>query len=313
MMPETAQVIKRLYDNIGKVIIGKPEVIEMIIVGLLARGHILIEDVPGVGKTMLARALAKSIDSKFRRIQFTPDLLPSDILGVSIFNPKDDRFNFKPGPIFANVILADEINRATPRTQSSLLEAMNDFQVTVDGVTYDLEKPFIVLATQNPIEYEGTYSLPESQLDRFLLRITIGYPDPDDENLLLKTQKMIHPIDELKPVVTAEEIIRIQEHVKAVNIDESLIGYILNIVTKTRNDSRLYVGVSPRGGLFLLKAAQSLALFKERDYVIPDDIKKLAVPVLAHRIIERSALDNEGLRSAEDIIRDIINNISIPV
>jgi len=313
MLTENKLVVDKLFDNIGKVIVGKPDVIELTIVGLLARGHILIEDVPGVGKTTLARALAKSINSKFRRIQFTPDLLPSDILGVSIYNPKDDRFNFKEGPIFANVILADEINRATPRTQSSLLEAMNDFQVTVDGITYKLEKPFIVIATQNPLEYEGTYSLPESQMDRFLLRIQIGYPSPEFENQLLKKQKLSYPIDELSPIISSKEIRNLQEQVKKVEIDESLIGYILQIVSMTRKDDRLHIGVSPRGGLFLMRAAQSRALFKGRDYVIPDDIKKLAVPTLAHRIIERSVFEENGSRSSDEIIKDIIEKIDIPV
>ncbi|MBU1626178.1 MoxR family ATPase [bacterium] len=313
MTEQTALIVEKLALNMAKVIIGKPEIIELTIVGLLARGHILIEDVPGVGKTTLARVLAKSIDSDFRRIQFTPDLLPSDILGVSIYNTKEDSFNFKQGPIFANVILADEINRATPRTQSSLLEAMNDFQVTVDGKTYELGKPFIVLATQNPIEYEGTYTLPESQMDRFLLRITIGYPSREDEIYLLKTQKDKQPIDEIGSVISAEEVVKLQDEVKKVHVDDSLTDYILKIVQKSREDERLYVGVSPRGGLFLLRAAQALALVKRRDYVTPDDIKILSVPVLAHRIIERSILDSEGVKSSEEIISSILDSINVPV
>jgi len=296
-----------------RVIIGKPEVIELTIVGLLARGHILIEDVPGVGKTTLARVLAKSIDSKFRRIQFTPDLLPSDIVGVSIYNPKEDTFNFKEGPIFANVILADEINRATPRTQSSLLEAMNDFQVTVDGITYELGKPFIVMATQNPIEYEGTYTLPESQMDRFLLRIKIGYPSKEDEIRLLKTMKIQQPLDDVKAVITSADICELQEDVRRIRIDDDLTDYILKIVTLTREDKRLHLGVSPRGGLFLLRAAQALALVRGRDYVIPDDVKELSVPVLAHRVIERSIVENDGIRSSEGIILEILDSVTVPV
>jgi MoxR-like ATPase len=313
MSEQTAQLVEKLEHNIERVIIGKHEIVELTIVGLLSRGHVLIEDVPGVGKTTLARALAKSIDSEFRRIQFTPDLLPSDILGVSIYNTKDDSFNFKQGPIFANVILADEINRATPRTQSSLLEAMNDFQVTIDGKTYPLGKPFIVLATQNPIEYEGTYSLPESQMDRFLLRITMGYPSRDDEMHLLKTQKDNQPIDQISSVISSEDVVKLQDEVKKVHVDDTLTDYILKIVLKTREDERLYVGVSPRGGLFLLRAAQALALVKDRDYVIPDDVKRLSVPVLAHRIIERSIMENNGIKSSEEIILSILDSIKIPV
>ena len=305
--------IEKLRYNIEKVLIGKPEIIKLTIVGLLARGHILIEDIPGVGKTTLARALARSIDSVFRRIQFTPDLLPSDILGVSIFNSKDDTFNFKPGPIFANVILADEINRATPRTQSSLLEAMNDFQVTIDGKTHPLESPFIVLATQNPIEYEGTYVLPESQMDRFLLRISIGYPTEEEEKNLLISRRIVDPFDELHHVISGKDVVEIQEIVKRVKIDKSLTDYIIKIISKTRSDEKLYIGVSPRGGIFLSKAAQAFALVEGRDYVIPDDIKKLGVPVLSHRIIENSIIQNDGYRSSDEIISSIIDSIPVPL
>jgi MoxR-like ATPase len=312
MFDNYLKTIEKLVTNIEKVILGKSEVIELVLVGLLARGHILIEDIPGVGKTTLARALAKSIDSEFRRIQFTPDLLPSDIIGVSIYNPKIDKFDFKQGPIFANVVLADEINRATPRTQSSLLEAMNDYQVSVDGITYELKKPFIVIATQNPIEYEGTYNLPESQMDRFLLRITMGYPSFQDEKRLLETQKF-QSIDKIEPVIHFSDVVSLQEKVKDVKIDEALTNYILKIISKTRKDERLYLGVSPRGSLFLLRAAQARALIKGRDYIIPDDIKNLAVSVLSHRVLEKSIVQNDGYRNSDKIILDIVESIEVPV
>jgi MoxR-like ATPase len=284
-----------------------------VLAGLFSNGHVLIEDVPGVGKTTLARALARSIDCTFRRLQFTPDLLPSDILGVPIYNASDDQFVFKRGPIFANVVLADEINRTTPRTQSSLLEAMNDFQVSMDGATYPLPKPFIVLATQNPHEYEGTFPLPESQLDRFLMRIEIGYPSREDEREVLRSQKLAHPLDSLGPVVGSEEVVGIQAAVREVRVDGDVTNYILDIVERTRGTEALEIGVSPRGGLSLSRAAQALALIEGRDYCLPDDVKRLAISVLAHRVIRRAALMAAGGRDEREIIREILDETPVPV
>ncbi|MBM4081475.1 MAG: MoxR family ATPase, partial [Planctomycetes bacterium] len=272
-----------------------------------------IEDVPGVGKTLLARALAKSINCAFRRIQFTPDLLPSDILGVSIFDGKENRFEFKPGPIFANVVLADEINRTTPRTQSSLLEAMNDFQVSVDGVTRKLHLPFIVMATQNPFEFEGTYPLLESQLDRFLMKVSIGYPGVRDEKQILASQRTANPIDELQPALTVDEVLELQAVTKQVRVDESLVDYLLAIIAETRRSNHLKVGASPRASLFLLRAAQARARVEGRDYCIPDDIKRLVAPVLAHRLIpkgRRSAGTDATVLAA---LQEITDAVPVPV
>jgi len=307
------QNIKKLQNNLESVLIGKSECVKLILVGLFAQGHILIEDVPGVGKTTLARAMAKSIDCTFQRIQFTPDLLPSDIIGVSIYHPQSDRFVFKPGPIFANIILADEINRATPRTQSSLLEAMNDTQASVDGVTYKLSKPFMVLATQNPIEFEGTYPLPESQLDRFLMKIRIGYPSTEDEKRVIISQKISPPLDSLSSVLNTQDIIEIQDKVKKVLVDESLVDYLLKISNKTRESEFLKLGVSPRGSLALFRGAQALALVENRDYAIPDDIKKLAVPVLSHRVIGKSLIGSGDDSEAYQIIEDILQEVPVPL
>jgi len=279
--------IQILRENIKRVFIGKDEVVDVVLVGLFSGGHILIEDVPGVGKTILARTLARSIHCSFRRIQFTPDLLPTDIIGVSIFNAPRDEFVFKKGPIFANIILADEINRTTPRTQSSLLEAMNDYHVSVDGVSHPLPSPFMVIATQNPFEFTGTFSLPESQLDRFLLRLRIGYPGWDDEKRVLYDQKIRHPFDSLLAVMSSDRVLEIQQRVREVNVDETIADYILAIAEGTRNSDELEIGVSPRGNLNLFRAAQALALIEGRNYCVPDDVKRLAVPVLAHRVVDK--------------------------
>ena len=309
----SAQKIQMLIRNIESTIMGKRESIKYVLVGLLAHGHVLIEDVPGVGKTMLARALAKSIDCCFKRIQFTPDLLPSDVVGVSIFDQKINEFKFHPGPLFANIILADEINRTTPRTQSALLEAMNDFQITVDGFTHPLPSPFMVLATQNPIEYSGTYTLPEAQLDRFLLRVSIGYPDRDSERTMIKSQRLSHPIDALLPVVTAQEIVQLQEQVKMVALDDALVDYTLEIAARTRSHKNLTLGVSPRGCLMLCRAAQALALMEDRKYCVPDDIKRLASPVLAHRIIEKGRDAGASRKDSDAILMEILDEIPVPI
>ena len=311
--PAVRQKLNALLANIESTIMGKREAIQFTLVGLLARGHVLLEDVPGVGKTTLARALAKSIDCQFRRIQFTPDLLPSDIMGVSVFDRREDSFKFHPGPLFANVILADEINRTTPRTQSALLEAVNDFQVSVDGVTHPLPSPFIVLATQNPIEYAGTYSLPEAQLDRFLLRVAIGYPDRDSERQIVKSQRLAHPLDSLKPVITAAEVLQLQETVRQVAVDETLLDYILEIAARTREHKGLALGVSPRGCLMLYRAAQANAVIAGRVFCTPDDIKHLALPVLSHRIIEKGRDAGASRRDGETILSEILEEVPVPI
>jgi MoxR-like ATPase len=284
-----ARRLERLSANVQTVFLGKPEVVRRCLIGLLARGHLLIEDVPGVGKTVLARALARSIDGSFSRIQFTPDLLPADVLGVAVFNAGRGDFEFKPGPVFANVLLADEINRTTPRTQSALLEAMNEGQVSADGRTRDLPEPFLVIATQNPFEFEGTYPLPENQLDRFLLRLRIGYPAPEHERAILAGQLLGRPIDRLEPVMTAAELLDLQRSASAVKVRPAIYDYLLAVAAATRNDPRLRFGVSTRGTLALLRAAQASALLDGRDYVVPDDVKDIAVDVLAHRVVARAA------------------------
>ncbi len=309
---ETTARIDALISNIERVIIGKREAIEHVLVGLLARGHVLIEDVPGVGKTTLARALARSISCNFRRLQFTPDLLPSDILGVSVYDQRRQDFVFHPGPIFANIVLADEINRATPRTQSALLEAMNDFQVSVDGTTYPLDEPFLVLATENPIEHAGTYPLPEAQLDRFLIRIEIGYPGPEDEAEILASQRSVHPLDSIAPVLAAADIVALQRAVRRVQVDPSLADYIVEIARRTRESRALPIGVSPRGSLMLYRASQALAATEGRGYVVPDDIKRLALPVLAHRLFARS-LTAAGGEDPEDVLAEILEEVPVPV
>jgi MoxR-like ATPase len=305
--------LRRLQENVASVFLGKPEVIRMALVTLLAEGHLLVEDVPGIGKTLLAKALARSLDCSFHRIQFTPDLLPSDLLGTSVFHQGTGGFVFQPGPLFAQVVLADEINRATPRTQSALLEAMNERQVTMDGQTRPLGPPFFVLATQNPYEFEGTYPLPESQLDRFLMRLRVGYPDRPAEKQILTGHRAGEPVDSLKAVMTAAEMTSLQLAVRQVRVDDSLADYTLELIAATRAHPGVYLGASTRGALALYRASQALALTEGRDFVVPDDIKRLAVPVLAHRILPRSARQGGTGDPAEDIVGDVLMQTPIPV
>jgi MoxR-like ATPase len=311
-LDELLSLSNRLLDNVALVVLGKPDVIRLAVVALLADGHVLIEDVPGVGKTLLARAIAASIDCSFRRIQFTPDLLPSDVLGSSIYHAPSGEFVFKPGPLFANVILADEINRTTPRTQSALLEAMSDRQVSIEGQTYSLTPPFIVLATQNPYEFEGTYVLPESQLDRFMLRLRMGYPIRAEERKVFASHRNGEPVEMLSPVLTAQEVLHLQHGVRGVQVDDAITEYLLDIVHATRRSEDLHVGVSTRGALTLYRAAQSLALVSGRNYVVPDDIKSLVVPVLAHRVVGKSFLQAGEFGAAEAIIHDLVDRIRVP-
>ena len=313
LVNQAREGLNRLTLQLNTVVVGKPEPIRMALVALLSEGHVLIEDVPGVGKTLLARAISISIDTPFRRIQFTPDLLPSDILGSSIYSSATSEFLFKPGPIFSNVILADEINRTTPRTQSALLEAMSDGQVSIEGTTHILAKPFFVMATQNPFEFEGTYILPESQLDRFMLRIKMGYPARSEERRILTMHRTGSPVEQLKPVVTAEEILTMQQLVRQVRVDDSVADYLLELVRATRESDDLRVGVSTRGALTLYRAAQGLAYISGRDFVVPDDIKSLVSPILAHRIVGKSFLNAGEFGAAEAILRDIVDRIEVPV
>ena len=315
MTKSRSDAIRALHENIEQVIKGKSQVIKLAIIGILARGHILIEDVPGVGKTTLAQLLASSIDCTFQRMQFTSDLLPSDILGVTVYDQRTQEFVFKPGPIFANIVLADEINRTTPKTQSSLLEAMNSAQVSIDKVTHQLPQPFMVIATQNPIEFHGTFPLPKSQLDRFLMRIHIGYPDKKDEVTILREQKYAGFIDTVKAVLTRDEIIEMQEEISAVRVDEDLLHYIAEIVLTTRNNPLIELGVSPRGALGLRRAAQAKAYIEGRDYIVPDDIKSMAPPCLAHRIQLAQTFETASLAHHEDeeIIRQILGDIEVPI
>jgi MoxR-like ATPase len=314
-MTSAQESIARLSRNIERVIIGKTDAVKLTIIALIAQGHLLIEDVPGVGKTSLAKALAKSLDLGFRRIQFTNDILPSDITGVSIYDQEEKRFHFQKGPLFANIVLADEINRSTPRTQSALLEAMNEKQVSVDNTTYSLDDPFMVIATQNPTESYGAYPLPESQLDRFMMFISMGYPSIEDERqLLTRNPSRMNPED-LSPVLDRQELLNLQQQVEAVKIEPVLVDYILNVITETRNSDHLELGVSPRGGLILQKAAKASALFHGRNYCIPDDIKEQAVPVLAHRVIPKShhSQPNRRTRDTAAVISNILDAIEIPV
>jgi MoxR-like ATPase len=307
-----AAALDRLRGNIASVLLGKPEAVQMALVSLLADGHLLIEDVPGIGKTLLAKALARSLDCKFHRIQFTPDLLPSDLLGTSIFHQGTGAFVFQPGPLFAQVVLADEINRATPRTQSALLEAMSDRQVSLDGQTRKLGPPFFVVATQNPYEFEGTYPLPESQLDRFLMRLRIGYPDRAAEKLILTGHRSGEPVDRLQPVLTAAEVTALQQEVRQVRVDDALGDYMLDLIKASREHPDVQLGASTRASLALYRAAQALAVVEGRDYVVPDDIKRLARPVLGHRILPRATRQGRTDDVVEEIIGDIINQTTVP-
>ncbi len=308
-MTRPLELVRRLEDNVARALVGKPEVIRLAVIGLLARGHVLIEDVPGVGKTTLAAALARSIGGGFQRIQFTSDMLPSDILGVTVYQPDRGEFVFKPGPLFTNIVLADEINRTTPKTQSSLLEAMNEAQVSLDHSTYPLPRPFMVLATQNPLEYEGTHALPESQLDRFLLRIRIGYPGADDEKAILRGGRAA-AAETLGPVVETADVLGLQEDVERVRAEDSVLDYLMALVTATRTSPQLRLGVSPRGALALLRAARARALIDGRDFVVPDDVKSLAVPALAHRVLPRGAAGPET--DAEAVVTALVANLPVP-
>jgi MoxR-like ATPase len=301
----------RLTQNVEKVIVGKHQEVRLTLISLLCRGHALIEDVPGVGKTMLAKSIAKSIGCSFKRIQFTPDLLPADVTGVSIFNQSNHQFEFRAGPIIAQIVLADEINRATPKTQSALLEAMEEHQVTVDGVTHKLPDPFLVLATQNPIEYEGTFPLPEAQLDRFMMRITLGYPSKADEITILDGQQYIHPIESLEQAIAAEELTAAQEEVKKVYLDPMIKEYIVAVVDATRNHPEVYLGASPRGSLALFKTCQALASIEGRDFVVPDDVKALAEVTLAHRVIISPTARLKNINSRA-IVGEILQSVPVP-
>jgi len=313
MAASTQEFLQRLMKNVESVVLGKREVVQMSLVALLAGEHILLEDVPGVGKTLVAKALSKSIEGKFARIQFTPDLLPSDILGSSIYHASSSTFEFSSGPIFANVVLADEINRAPPRTQSALLEAMSERQASIDGVTYPMPDPFIVMATQNPFEFEGTYLLPESQLDRFLVRIELGYPERSAEREVLTSHNLGEPVNSLKSVVTLAEVKSAQQSVRSVRFEESVLDYLQDIVEITRNSIDLQIGVSTRGALSYYRACQALAVIQNRSFVTPDDVKSLAIPVIAHRIIPKGFAAGSDRKLVEANVRRILETVRVPV
>lgn len=305
------KLAQKIVANVEKVIVGKTKSVELAVVALISKGHLLIEDAPGVGKTMLARSLAKSIDCTFKRIQFTPDMLPGDITGVSVYNQKTADFEFRPGPIMASIVLADEINRATPKVQSALLEVMEEGQISVDGVTHTMPAPFHILATQNPIEYEGTFPLPETQLDRFLLRMSLGYPSPSDEIAIMERQQYVHPIEKLEAVASGEDVLTLQSAVKKVYVDDLVKQYIAALVTATRQHPAIYLGASPRGSLSLFRATQARALMQGRDYVLPDDVKALAEPVLAHRLIVSSS-ERSPDKSGRAAIAELLETVPVP-
>ena len=302
---------QRIIDNVSQVIVGKRSVIELAVATLIAQGHMLVEDVPGVGKTMLAKSLATSIGCSFKRIQFTPDLLPSDVTGISVYNQQSGEFQFREGPLMSQVVLADEINRATPKTQSALLEAMEEQQITVDGVTHHLHPPFLVMATQNPIEYEGTFPLPEAQLDRFLMRISLGYPNLEEELAIIEGQEQSHPIESLEAVSNSQDIIGLQEAAKSVYVDRLVRQYIVSLTDATRNHREVSLGASPRASLGLFRTSRALALIRDRDYVIPDDIKMLAPGVIAHRIMLSPSARMRGVQST-DVVEDLLTNVAVP-
>ena len=304
-------IAREIVDNVSKVIVGKQPVIERALAAVIAKGHILIEDVPGVGKTMLAKSISSSIGCSFKRIQFTPDLLPSDIVGVSIYNQSTREFQFRPGPVMAQIVLVDEINRATPKTQSALLEAMEELQVSVDGVTRPLEQPFIVMATQNPIEYEGTFPLPEAQLDRFLMRISLGYPSFTDELSVIEQQEKTHPIDELEAVASPEDVIKLQKAAQNVYVDTAVREYIVGLIEATRNHEDVSLGASPRASLGMFRAVRGMAILRDRDYAIPDDVKELAYAVLAHRLILSPAARMRGLHTGQ-VIDGLLESVAVP-
>ncbi|HTS69704.1 MAG TPA: MoxR family ATPase [Terriglobia bacterium] len=308
-------LLKRVQQSVQSVIRGKDEVIQLTLVGLFARGHLLIEDVPGVGKTTLAHSLARSFNCTFQRLQFTSDMLPSDVVGISVFSQSTQRFEFRPGPIFANIVLADEINRTTPKTQSALLEAMNENQVTVDNRTYQLPRPFMVVATQNPIEHHGTYPLPESQMDRFLMRVRVGYPNAESEKEILRNFADSEPLAKIEPVMSADEVLEVQKGVRQVMVDEELVNYTLAIVEKTRHHEYLSLGVSPRGTMSLYRAAQAMAVMEGRNYCIPDDFKRLAIPVFSHRCIVSSRYLSTLKKSdqSDAILREIVESTPVPL
>jgi MoxR-like ATPase len=310
-MQDVQAIAQKITDNVEKVIVGKHESVQLTAIALLCSGHVLIEDVPGTGKTMLAKSVSKSLGCKFRRIQFTPDMLPSDVTGVSVFNQKTREFEFRPGPVMAQIVLTDEINRATPKTQSALLEAMEERQITVDGVTYPLEQPFLVLATQNPIEYEGTFPLPEAQLDRFMMRISLGYPSSDDEITMLDSQQHTHPVTRIDQVVSREELIQAQQRIKEVYINDLVKEYIVKLVNASRKHPDVYLGSSPRGSIALYKTGQARAAIQGRDYVIPDDIKALAMVTLAHRLIisPSARIKNVDPRA---VVQEILDSTPVP-